>query len=85
MAISKILNVNKKSTDFSTLVAEKILQKYLAKKIGATPDVIVNSIQVTEQWADESDSDIYVHLDVEAILPKSALMKLLVGREISCS
>lgn len=85
MSANRILNINKNDSNFSSLVAERLIQAYLRKKLGGNPAVLVNEIQINEKNYSEAPSDIYVHLDVEAVLPESALLKLLSSREISCS
>ena len=85
MATNRLLNVSKADSSFSALVAEQLIQAYLRKRIGGNPSVLVNEIRISEKDKEENSSDIYIHLDLEAVLPKSAIVALLSGREISCS
>lgn len=59
-------------TGFTRTIISKMLRKFLQKKIGTDVDVKLNTIKVNMV-----EDKAYVHLDIEAELTKSELMKLI--------
>lgn len=59
-------------TGFTRTLISKMLRKTLQKKIGADIDTRFNTVKVNVV-----DDKAYIHLDLEAEISKSELMKLL--------
>lgn len=61
-------------TKFSKTIIRMILNKVIKKKLGITPNITIDDLEVS---IPEKDDSVHIQLSVDAIIPKNELFHLI--------